>query len=194
MLAWLDLETTCLNPTHGFILEIATLITDDDLNVLHEGPSIVINRPNVAASILDSVVREMHTKNGLLADVDKSTCFLMEAVDKTIAFFLSVAPAEEWKKVPLAGSSVHFDRYWIKYWMSQLENMFSYRNVDVSSVKELCKRWAPAVCDGRPRGEAAHRALPDIYASIEELKYYRDNLFIKSTEVPRVEEADQTAG
>lgn len=177
MLAWVDVETTGLDPAGGSLLEVAFITTDDDLRVISQLEMVIGVEPDTLEQHLSTFTREMHTRNGLLEAVSKEIArcdgqpSLREAEQKLLMWF---HPHEQWKQVPLAGSSVSFDRAWLKAHMPLVEALFSYRNVDVSTVKELCKRWAPQLCAMRPKGETpAHRALADVFESVKELGFYR---------------------
>lgn len=192
MIPWVDIETSDLDEETGRILEIAVAVTDDDLSFIKQGPSLVIEvaRPDHGALLrlvaaMDPVVREMHTKSGLLEALGHPDfCVSLEEAERRCAdFFVSMAGGslEEafatlhaW---PLAGSGVHFDRRWLRRHMPMLEGFFHYRNLDVSSLKEAAKRWAPTVYESRPQDEKRHRAMPDVLHSIAELGHYRRLLF-----------------
>ena len=171
MLAWVDIETTGLDPAKGSMLEIALNFTDDDLQPIAMVDYVIKPTVDYRAQC-DAYVTEMHTRNGLFSAVE-AIGFALELVQQDLIRF-----AAQWggdaKKVPLCGSSIHFDRAWLKVHMPQLEAAFHYRNVDVSTIKLLCDRWAPRVSIDRPRpDEIAHRAGEDILASINELRYYK---------------------
>lgn len=176
MLAWLDLEMTGLDPSRHVIVEIATLVTDDELEIVAEGPDLVIAQPPDALAAMDEVVREMHTRSGLLTAIEQSTTTLPEAGDATLAFLQE--HITEPGTVPLCGNSIGTDRGFIARDMPELDAHLHYRMVDVSSVKELCRRWFPRVFYAKPEKGMAHRALADIYESIRELDYYRRTLFV----------------
>jgi oligoribonuclease len=175
MLAWMDLEMTGLDPARDVIVEIATLLTDDDLNVVAEGPDLVIAAPQAALDAMEPVVRSMHTKSGLLTAIQSSTVTVDDASQATLAFLLEHLP--EPGTVPLCGNSIGTDRRFLAAQMPQLEAYFHYRCVDVSTVKELCRRWFPAVIEGAPKKVGGHRALDDIRESVAELRYYRATIF-----------------
>ncbi len=199
MIAWVDIETTGLDEETGQILEIAVAVTDDDLVEVLEGPSLVIEvaRPDYGAltrrvAAMDPVVVEMHEKSGLLEALrHPDFCVSLEEAERRCADFFMSSPfrsrgqryvsidecSATLREMPLAGSGVHFDRRWLRRHMPVLEGLFHYRNLDVSSLKEAAKRWAPLVYDTRPRDEKAHRAMPDVRHSIEELRHYRRFLF-----------------
>jgi oligoribonuclease len=175
MLVWMDLEMTGLDPGHHIIVEIATLVTDDDLEVVAEGPDLVVHQPPEALARMDDVVRKMHTKSGLLAAIESSTLSLGDAGAATLDFIKQHVP--EARTVPLAGNSIGMDRRFLAAQLPDIEQYLHYRSVDVSTVKELCRRWYPDVLANAPEKAGGHRALDDIRESVEELKYYRGSVF-----------------
>ncbi len=181
MIAWVDVETTGLDPEHGYLLEVALVFTDDELNVLGDAFSRIV-RPSCSADYnwyraLEPVVFNMHAASGLLQAVHAGEGVSIKDVQAEAIEFSS--SHGDLKSTPLAGSTVGFDRAWLKKHMPGLESLFSYRSVDVSSVKELCRRWAPGVAAARPKpSKPAHRALADVMESIEELRYYRSASFV----------------
>lgn len=187
VLVWMDLEMTGLDHTRDVIVEIATLITDDDLNVVAEGPDLVVHQPDAKLVSMEPVVREMHTKSGLLDAIRASAVSLDEAGAQTLAFIKAHVPTAG--TVPLGGNSIGMDRRFLATYLPEIEHYLHYRSVDVSSVKELVKRWYPAVNHARPRKEGSHRALDDIRDSLAELAYYRQHVFR-----PAVADTDQGAG
>jgi len=172
----MDLEMTGLNPSHDVILEIATLVTDDDLAVVAEGPDLVVHQPDDILATMDPFVVEMHTKSKLLDAVRATNLTLADAGAQTLAFIQEHAP--EAGTVPLCGNSIGTDRRFLAAYLPQIENWLHYRSVDVSTVKELVRRWYPEVRAGRPKKIGVHRALDDIRESVEELRYYRDTVFV----------------
>jgi oligoribonuclease len=176
MLVWMDLEMTGLEPSRDVIVEIATLITDDDLTILAEGPDLVIHQPDEVLATMDPYVVDMHTKSGLLDAVRASTVTLEEAGAATLAFIRQ--HVDEPRSVPLCGNSIGTDRRFLAAYLPEIENFLHYRSVDVSSVKELVRRWYPAVRASRPRKLGSHRALDDIRESVAELRYYREHIFV----------------
>ncbi len=175
MLAWMDLEMTGLDPAQHVIVEIATLVTTDDLEVVAEGPDLVIAATEEQLGAMDDVVRTMHTESGLLEEITFSTLTLAEAGAQTLAFLR--AHLGETGRVPLCGNSIGVDRRFLRHQLPDLESFFHYRSVDVSTVKELCRRWYPAIYGRAPKKAGAHRALGDIRESVAELAYYRRELF-----------------
>lgn len=172
----MDLEMTGLEPSRDVIVEIATLITDDDLEIIAEGPDLVIHQPEEILATMDAVVVDMHTRSGLLDAIRSSTVTLADAGAATLEFLTAHVPAA--RSVPLAGSSIGTDRRFLARYLPEIENFLHYRSVDVSSVKELVKRWYPDIDSARPRTGGQHRALDDIKASVAELCYYRDRVFL----------------
>jgi oligoribonuclease len=174
----MDLEMTGLDPARHAIVEIATLVTDDDLQVLAEGPDLVVHQPPEVLAGMDDVVRSMHTKSGLLAAIESSDLSLADAGATTLDFIRAHVP--EPRSVPLAGNSIGMDRRFLAAYLPEIEEYLHYRSVDVSTVKELCRRWYPDVLAGAPDKAGGHRALDDIRESVEELKYYRSSVFRSS--------------
>lgn len=171
----MDLEMTGLDPATDRIVEIATLITDDELNIVAEGPDIVVHQPDDVLDKMLPVVVDMHTKSGLLDEIRRSTVTLEEAGKQTLDFIRSHVGAP--KSVPLCGNSIGTDRRFLAAHLPDIENYLHYRSVDVSSVKELVKRWYPTVDAAKPSKSGNHRALDDIRDSVRELAYYRANAF-----------------
>lgn len=183
MLVWMDLEMTGLDPDRHIIVEIATLITDDELEVVAEGPGLVIHQGAEALETMDDFVRDMHTKSGLLEQIEQSTTSLDEARDQTLAFLHEhIAEAGT---VPLCGNSIGTDRRFLAKQLPEIEEFLHYRSVDVSTIKELARRWYPGVLSKAPKKAAGHRALDDIRESLAELAYYRRAVFA---------EADKSSG
>jgi|SRR3954469_17697836 oligoribonuclease len=182
MLAWMDLEMTGLDATTDVIVEIATLITDDDLAIVAEGPDLVIHQPPEVLGRMGDVVREMHTRSGLLPSIEASTVSLEDAGRQTLAFFKEHIPAA--RSVPLCGNSIGTDRRFLSVHLPEIEEYLHYRSVDVSTVKELAKRWMPSILSDAPRKAEGHRALDDIRESVEELRYYRETFFVRPEPLP----------
>lgn len=172
----MDLEMTGLDPARDVIVEIATIVTDDQLTIIAEGPDIVIHQPDDVLARMDPFVTDMHTRSGLLAAIRASTVTLADAGAATLAFIKQHVP--EPGRVPLCGNSIGMDRRFLTAYLPEIENWLHYRSIDVSSVKELVKRWYPQVNNGRPHKAGAHRALDDIRESIAELRYYRERVFL----------------
>jgi oligoribonuclease len=175
VLAWLDLEMTGLDPARHVIVEIATLVTDDELEIVAEGPDLVVHQPPEALAAMDDVVREMHTKSGLLPAIEASTTTLAEAGDATLGFLRS--HIAEPGTVPLCGNSIGTDRRFLAVHLPAVEDFLHYRSIDVSTIKELCRRWYPEILPGAPAKVSTHRALDDIRESVAELRYYRSTAF-----------------
>ena len=163
---------TGLDPQKHVIVEIATLITDNELNIVEEGPDLVVHQSEEALALMEPIVVDMHTKSGLLEAIRASTVTLEQAGAETLAFIKQHVP--EARKVPLCGNSIGMDRRFLDQYLPDIENWLHYRSIDVSSLKELARRWNPMVLKGQPKKKSAHRALDDIRESIEELRYYRD--------------------
>jgi oligoribonuclease len=176
MLAWIDLEMTGLDPSRHTIVEIAVLITDDYLSIVDEGPDLIVHADARQLELMDETVRAMHTRSGLLAEVEASTLSLADAGAQTLDFLKKhiAEPAT----VPLAGNSIGTDRRFLATQLPEVEDFLHYRSVDVSTVKELCRRWYPDVYKGAPTKKGGHRALQDIRESVEELAYYRAAAFL----------------
>ena len=175
MLAWMDLEMTGLDPDRHVIVEIATLITDDDLEIVAEGPDLVLAASADELAAMDDVVRAMHTRSGLLPEIQASTVTLAEAGEATLDFLRKHIP--EPGTVPLCGNSIGTDRRFLARWLPDIDTYLHYRSIDVSTVKELTRRWYPKVSAAAPRKTGAHRAMGDIVESVAELRYYRDRVF-----------------
>ena len=176
MLVWMDLEMTGLDHTSDAIVEIATLITDDDLEIIAEGPDLVVHVSDEVLAAMDPFVIDMHTRSGLLEQIKASTISLEDAGAQTLAFIKQHVPEE--RTVPLCGNSIGTDRRFLAAYLPEIEEYLHYRSIDVSSVKELVKRWYPDVDAERPQGKGAHRALDDIRESVRELVYYRARVFV----------------
>jgi oligoribonuclease len=172
----MDLEMTGLDHLTDVIVEIATVVTDDDLDIIAEGPDLVIHQPDEALVAMDPVVREMHTKSGLLDAIRASDVSLADGGAATLAFIREHAP--EPRTVPLCGNSIATDRRFLAAYLPEIEAHLHYRSIDVSAVKELVRRWYPKIAHGRPQKVGSHRALDDIRESIEELRYYRQHVFV----------------
>nr|WP_295375688.1 oligoribonuclease [Pseudoxanthomonas sp.] len=171
-LIWIDLEMTGLDTGQDSILEIATVVTDSQLNVLAEGPELAIAHPLEALEGMDDWNRNQHRKSGLWQRVLDSQVTLGQAEAMTVAFLIEWVPANA---SPMCGNSICQDRRFLHRLMPRLEKYFHYRNLDVSTLKELARRWAPPVLEG-VRKQAAHTALSDVRDSIEELRHYRKHL------------------
>ncbi len=174
-LVWIDCEMTGLNLATDALVEIACIVTDAELNALDEGIDVVIKPPAEALDEMPDVVREMHTSSGLLAELP-SGLTLGEAQDLVLAYVRQHVP--ESRRVPLCGNSIATDRAFLARDMPELDNFLHYRMIDVSSIKELARRWYPRVYFASPEKHGGHRALADIKESIRELRYYREAVFV----------------
>ena len=179
VLAWMDLEMTGLDPACHSIVEIATLLTDDELNIVAEGPELVIGATEQQLEGMEDVVVDMHTKSGLLEQIRTSPVTLEEAGQETLAFLQQHISTE--RSVPLCGNSIGMDRRFLAVHLPEIEEYLHYRSVDVSSVKELARRWHPKLLKRAPSKKAGHRALDDIKESVAELRYYRESFFTLPT-------------
>lgn len=166
---------TGLDPAEHVIVEIATIITDDDLEIVAEGPDLVIHQSDEELTKMDHVVARMHARSGLTDEIRNSSLSLADAGAQTMAFL--TAHIDEPRTVPLCGNSIGTDRRFLARWLPDIEHFLHYRSVDVSSIKELARRWYPDVLAQIPAKQGAHRALGDIRESIEELRQYRRLLF-----------------
>jgi oligoribonuclease len=174
-LVWIDCEMTGLDLEHDALIEVAALVTDSDLNILGDGVDVVIKPPAEALTQMKDLVRDMHTHSGLLTELEGGLD-LAEAQRLVLDYIRRHAP--EANKAPLAGNTVGTDRGFLARDMPELEGHLHYRVVDVSSIKELVRRWYPRVYFQAPPKTGNHRALGDIKDSIEELKYYRATVFV----------------
>lgn len=172
----MDLEMTGLDAERHVIVEIATIITDDDLNVVAEGPDLVIHQPAEALAEMEPIVFNMHTSSGLLEEIKASTISLEDAGAQTLAFIKAHVP--DARSTPLCGNSIGTDRRFLVKYLPAIEDYLHYRSVDVSTLKELARRWYPAALASQPRKATAHRALDDIRESISELNFYREHLLV----------------
>jgi len=173
-LIWIDLEMTGLNPDSDLIIEIATVVTDKDLNILAQGPVLAVHQSDEALAAMDDWNQKHHGGSGLIDRVKASTINDAEAERLTIEFLKQWVPEHT---SPICGNSIGQDRRFLYRYMPKLEAYFHYRNIDVSTLKELAARWAPEVKEGFKK-ESTHEALQDVIESIEELRYYREH-FIK---------------
>ncbi|BBY15022.1 oligoribonuclease [Mycolicibacterium litorale] len=175
-LVWIDCEMTGLDLSKDLLIEIAVLVTDADLNILGDGLDVVIHAPDEALDAMIPVVTDMHTRSGLIQEVRASTVDLATAEEMVLDFIRG--HVKQAKTAPLAGNSIATDRGFIARDMAKLDEYLHYRMIDVSSIKELCRRWYPRIYFGQPEKGLAHRALADIHESIRELKYYRQTAFV----------------
>jgi oligoribonuclease len=175
LLVWMDLEMTGLDPERERIIEIATIITDGELEVVAEGPELVVHQSDELLAAMDPWNTAHHGASGLTERVRASTVDERTAEAQTLAFIAEhCAP----RSAPLAGNSIHQDRRFVQRYLPALDAHLHYRMVDVSTVKELARRWYPAVVAAMPKKQERHRALDDIRESIAELRFYREKIFI----------------
>jgi oligoribonuclease len=189
-LVWIDCEMTGLDIGKDALIEVAALVTDGELRVLGEGVDVVIHAEDAALDSMPEVVREMHARSGLTDAARRSTVSLAEAEQQVLAYVRAWVP--EPRSAPLAGNSVATDRAFLARDMAELDAHLHYRMVDVSSIKELCRRWYPRVYYAQPVKGLAHRALADVTESIRELAYYRCTVFVPAPG-PSSEEAQEAA-
>jgi oligoribonuclease len=189
-LVWIDCEMTGLDLGRDALIEIAALVTDGDLRVLGEGVDLVIHADEPLLAGMPDVVRDMHARSGLTEEVRRSSVTLREAEERVLAYIREHVPDP--RTAPLAGNSIATDRGFLTRDMPELDAHLHYRMVDVSSIKELCRRWFPRVFYAKPEKGLAHRALADIRESIRELDYYRRTLFV-APPGPTSEEAHAVA-
>ena len=173
-LVWIDMEMSGLNPDADRILEIALVVTDAQLNTVAEGPVMIVHQPDAVLAAMDDWNKSTHAKSGLIEKVKAATQTEAQVESRVLAFLAEHVPA---KTSPMCGNSVHQDRRFLARHMPELEAYFLYRNLDVSTLKELAKRWKPEIMAGLVK-HGRHEALADIHESIAELKYYREH-FIK---------------
>ena len=175
-LVWIDCEMTGLDLKSDRLIEIAVLVTDADLNILGDGLDVVIHTDDEALSSMVDVVKQMHTRSGLIEEVRVSTVDVATAEQMVLDYIREHVKTA--KSAPLCGNSIGTDRGFIARDMPKLDDYLHYRMIDVSSIKELCRRWYPRIYFGQPEKGLAHRALADIHESIRELKYYRSTAFV----------------
>ncbi|TMH55756.1 MAG: oligoribonuclease [Betaproteobacteria bacterium] len=173
-LIWIDMEMTGLNPETDRVIEIALVITDGALTTIAEAPVLVVHQDDVALAAMDSWNQSTHARTGLIGKVRASTLDEATAEQQMLAFLREHVPP---RVSPMCGNSICQDRQFLACWMPALEDYFHYRHLDVSTLKELCRRWKPELARGWVK-QGKHEALADIYESIDELKYYREH-FIK---------------
>ncbi|PPJ19581.1 oligoribonuclease [Nocardia nova] len=176
LMVWMDCEMTGLRLDSDKLIEVAALVTDSDLNILGDGVDIVIHADDDALAAMPPVVQEMHAKSGLTDEVRRSMVTMEEAQQQVLDYVREWVPTPG--TVPLAGNSIATDRGFIARDMPELDAHLHYRMIDVSSIKELCRRWYPRIYFGQPEKGLAHRALADIEESIRELRYYRRTAFV----------------
>lgn len=174
VLVWMDLEMTGLDPQTDRIIEIATLVTDSQLRIIEQGPELVIHQPEALISQMDDWNRTQHGESGLIDRVRRSETSEQQACRATLDFISRFC---ERRSAPLAGNSIHQDRRFLSRYMPELDSFLHYRNVDVSTIKELARRWYPEVLSQAPPKRKTHRALEDVLESVEELRFYREQVF-----------------
>jgi len=186
----MDLEMTGLDVGRHAILEVATLVTDDDLVLVEEGPDLVVAASAEQLATMDEFVREMHTRSGLLEEVASSSLTLEQAGAATLEFIRRHVPQP--RTVPIAGNSIGTDRRFLAAYLPAVDDYLHYRSVDVSTVKELARRWFPKAAKAAPHKAGGHRAMDDIRESVAELAYYRSAVFKEpeaaSTPAPQAQE------
>jgi oligoribonuclease len=175
-LVWIDCEMTGLDPSSDALIEVAALVTDSELNVLGDGVDVVISADDATLEGMDHVVSQMHATSGLTDEVRASTITMAQAEQQLLAYITAHIPQK--RVAPLCGNSIGTDRAFLSKYMPTLHNHLHYRMIDVSSVKELCRRWYPRVYFAQPEKGLAHRALADIIESVRELEYYRGCVFV----------------
>jgi oligoribonuclease len=190
LLVWIDCEMTGLDLDKDKLIEVAALVTDPELRVLGEGVDLVIHADDAALDAMPEIVREMHAKSGLTEEVRRSTITMAEAEEAVLAYIREFVPNP--RSAPLCGNSIATDRGFLARDMPALDSFLHYRMIDVSSIKELARRWYPRVYFGQPAKGLAHRALADIRESIRELEYYRRTIFVPQPG-PDVEQAKAIA-
>lgn len=173
-LVWVDMEMSGLQPETDRILEIAMIVTDGDLNIVAEGPVLVVHQEDAVLDRMDAWNKGTHGKSGLIDKVKESTLTEADVEAECLAFLKQHVKSSI---SPMCGNTIHQDRRFMNRYMPKLEAYFHYRNIDVSTIKELCKRWQPEIAKGFSK-QQAHTALADIIESVEELRYYREKLFI----------------
>lgn len=188
---WIDLEMTGLDVKRQRIVEIAVLVTDAQLEVLADGLDLVVHQPPEVLAEMDDFVRKMHTKSGLLPEIERSSLALEEAGEQAIGYIKHFVP--EPGTAPMCGNSIGVDRRFLDRYLPELDRFLHYRSIDVSSLKELCRRWYPAVYKKRPSKTEKHRALDDIRESVAELRYYRDTIMQPQAPAPEPSQEPKTA-
>ena len=188
-MVWIDCEMTGLNPEVDCLVEVAVVITNSELEVLDSGLDVVIRPSEAGLANMNDFVRDMHTKSGLIEEFD-SGLELAEAEQVILDYVKRFVP--DARTAPLAGNSIGTDRMFLNRYMPNLDQHLHYRNIDVSSIKELSRRWYPRVYFNLPKKVGDHRALADILESIEELRYYRETVFVEQPG-PNSDQAKQAA-
>jgi len=176
---WMDLEMTGLDTARHTIVEIAVLVTDSELELVHDGIDLVVHATPDELARMDDFVVKMHTRSGLLPAIEASTLSLADAGTQVIEYLKGVGV--EAGAAPLCGNSIGVDRRFLDRHLTELDQYLHYRSIDVSSLKELCRRWYPVAYKGRPSKQETHRALDDIQDSLAELRYYREAMLVPPT-------------
>ena len=184
-LVWVDLEMTGLDVERHRIVELAVLVTDARLEVLADGLDLVVHQPPEVLAEMDDFVRKMHTKSGLLGEIERSSLTLEKAGKQAVDYITRFVP--EAGTAPMCGNSIGVDRRFLDRYLPDLDRYLFYRSIDVSSLKELCRRWYPDVYKKRPSKTEAHRALDDIRESVAELRYYRTTIMRPGSEAAPAE-------
>ena len=175
-LVWLDLEMTGLDLSRHVIVEIAVLVTDGELEPLDDGIDVIVHQPPEALAEMDDFVRKMHTKSALIGEIEASTVSLTDAGGLALDYIRGHVP--EAGVAPMCGNSIGVDRRFLDQYLPDLDRYLHYRSIDVSSFKELCRRWYPAVYKQRPHKAETHRALADVRESIAEMRFYREHMLV----------------
>jgi oligoribonuclease len=178
---WLDLEMTGLDVTRHVIVEIAALVTDGELEPLDDGIDVIVHQPPEALAEMDDFVQKMHTRSGLVKEIEASTVSLADAGAQALEYIRQHVP--DAGVAPMCGNSIGVDRRFLDHQLPELDQFLHYRSIDVSSFKELCRRWYPDVYKKRPHKAETHRALADVRESIAELRYYREHM-LKPVDAP----------
>jgi oligoribonuclease len=178
-IVWMDMEMSGLNPESDRILEVAVIVTDGELNVVAEGPNLILHQPDEVLEAMDEWNTKHHGESGLTKRVRDST---VDEAQLSAALLEFLSAHTEKRKAPLAGNSIHQDRRFVARYLPEVEDWLHYRNIDVSTVKELAQRWYPKRYSARPAKKSSHRAMDDLMESIEELRYYRQALFLPRDE------------
>ena len=173
-LVWLDLEMTGLDVTRHVIVEVAALVTDGELEPLDDGIDVIAHQPPAALAEMDDFVQKMHTRSGLIREIEASTVSLADAGAQALEYIRRHVP--DAGVAPMCGNSIGVDRRFLDHHLPELDQFLHYRSIDVSSFKELCRRWYPDVYKKRPHKAETHRALADVRESIAELRYYREHM------------------
>lgn len=174
-IVWMDMEMSGLDPDRDRILEVAVLVTDGDLEIVAEGPNLIVHQSDQVLGSMDEWNTRHHGQSGLTQRVSEST---IDEAQASAALLEFLSEHTEKKRAPLAGNSIHQDRRFVARYLPEVEDWLHYRNIDVSTIKELALRWYPKAYAGRPTKKGNHRAMDDLMESIEELKYYRNALFL----------------